>query len=184
MLNPCDHAPEPGGPGGGQEPYDPRCPPAAGGTAPGALLRHQPRPVLRRDRLAFRPPGQPVLAGPAPVRVHSAPAGPGRAGPAARLRPGHHQPGAPGYRAGLRAHRRRTEGRRRAAGRSRRAPPPPHPGHRRRHRLPDRVRPPPRGHRPAAAFAGRPAGVGSAQPERPQRSYIGTFAGTGVAEVA
>ena len=63
MLKTCDHAPEPGGPGGGQEPHDPRRPPAAGGGAAGAVLRHQPRPVLRRDRLALRPAGQPVLAG-------------------------------------------------------------------------------------------------------------------------
>ena len=45
----------------------------------GAVLRHQPGPVLGRHRPPLRPAGQPLLAGPAPLRLHRRAAAPGRA---------------------------------------------------------------------------------------------------------
>ena len=53
-----------------------------------------------------------------------------------------------------------------------------------RHRLPHRVRPAARRDRTAAGPARPRPGLGPAQSQRPQRSYISTFAGPGDAELA
>ena len=56
------------------------------------LLRHQPRPLLDRDRPPFRPPGEPLLEGPARLRLHAAALPSQRRRGAPRLRDRDHQP--------------------------------------------------------------------------------------------
>ena len=118
----------------------------------GPLLRHQPRALLRRDRPPFRPPRQPLLAGPARRRFHRAcPASLREAG-AARVGVRHHQSRRPHDRRRRRVDRGRAAcGPQAARGESqalsaacRRRP-----GHR---RLPHRLR-------PAAGHARAPAGA-------------------------
>jgi double-stranded uracil-DNA glycosylase len=76
------------------------------------------------------------------------------------------------HRTGGRAVQRRAPGRPRAPGGSRRSPPAALRRHRRRHRLPHRIRPAPRRYRSAAGLARPRPAVGCAQSQRPQRTLF------------
>ena len=162
--------PDPGGSAARAGPHAPRCH-RPRPRCP--LLRHQPRPLLGRDRLALRPRRQSLLAGAGRVRVHAGPAPSEPARRAAGVQDRDHQLRRPRHRDGGGADRRRDP-RRPARPRTQGAPlPAARGGHRRHRRLPDRLRSAARGVRPPARGSRRRAVVGAAEHERPERALPG-----------